>query len=72
MPEMVQLTNADKEGYYTIVNLPHKGPRAVLSINFAPDAPQGFATGQFYALKVLRVKDKTVDFGFVLLEVKTD
>jgi hypothetical protein len=53
--------------------LPHKGPRAVLTINFNEN-PKGFAVNQFYILKVLQVRKDTigydVDFGFVRLEVQ--
>ena len=54
--------------FYKLVAIPHKGPKAVIHIDFK-EKPQGFHQGQFYIYKVMRVTDTGVEMGLCRLEV---
>lgn len=52
----------------SIVGL-HYGAKAVLTIDFS-EQPKGFSQGDYYILKVLKIRGTKVDFGFSRLEVE--
>jgi len=45
------------------------GPRSVLTIDYG-EPVKGIAEGDYFVLKVLKVRGSKVDYGFVRLEVE--
>ena len=62
-------TGVVAQKYYKLLAIPHKGPKAVVHIDFK-ERPQGFREGQFYIYKVLRVTETGVEMGLCRLEVQ--
>ena len=52
-----------------ILGLFKKGPRSVITVEYGSE-PKGFTVGQFYVLKVLKVRGNKVDYGFCQLNVE--
>jgi hypothetical protein len=46
-------------------------PYAVLTIDYG-EKPKGFVKGEFYVLKVLQIRETSVDYGFCPIERKKD
>ena len=44
------------------------GPKAILTISYG-ESPIGFKEGDYYVLKVLKIRDTKVDYGFCRLNV---
>ena len=56
-------------GVRPIAGIFQQGPKAVLTIDYG-EPPDGFREGDFYTLKVLKVRETKIDWGFVPLAVE--